>query len=248
MAHKKTPRRIAFIMDGNRRWAQKNKLELVRGHRSGTDTFEKILKCVRSVADIEEVTIYTFSTENWSRPRTETDFLFGLLVEKIPKLIETACAEGIRVRFVGDLEDGRIPQKLKDAIGRVHKKTFSFTRLQINIAFNYGATLDVVHMAKTIARKVREDVCMAEQITEHLVQDNLLSREVSDIDLVIRTGGEVRTSNFLAYQTRYAEWIFLDVLWPDFTPEMFRECLTEYDRRERRFGGNNLKRILMLQD
>lgn len=241
-------RHIAFIMDGNRRWANKNKLKFTLGHRNGLGALEKVLKSLLAVESIEEVTLYVFSSENWKRERLECDFLFNLLVEKLPKLVKTAVEDNIKLCFVGDLDDLRIPKNVREAISRAHAKTAHCTRLKLNLAFNFGASVDELHMVKAIAKKVAAGEIDPEKIKQHHLHQYRLSCDVTQIDLVVRTGGDFRTSNFFEEQTRYAEWIFLQVLWPDFSVEQLHECLAEFKRRERRYGGSTAVRDLNLAD
>ncbi len=233
-------RHVAFIMDGNRRWARDNKLKFTFGHRNGLEALKEILKKVLTYDHIEEVTLYVFSSDNWSRERIECDFLLSLVTEKLPELVTMALKEGVSLHFVGDLDDSRIPTKVKHAIARAHKATMHCTRLCLNLAFNYGADIDRLYAARKMAEDVLAGKLDPKKITRHIEREYLLSRDVSVIDLVIRTGGEVRSSNFFEWQTRYAEWMYDDSYWPDYTPEMFEAHLKKFERRERRYGGNSV--------
>lgn len=217
------PRNVAIITDGNGRWAQKRGLPPIAGHRAGADVVRERMKDAVRLG-VKQLTVYSFSTENWSRPADEVEGLLRLFaertVEETPELIEG----GIRLRFVGSREG--VPQKLLDRMDTAAEATAHCDRLELFVAFNYGARAELLAAAEKY-----------EGGGEDAFRQLLYVPELEDPDLLIRTSGEQRISNYLLWQCAYSEFVFREELWPDFTREAFVECLDEYTRRQRRFGG-----------
>lgn len=224
------PRHIAFIMDGNGRWATQRGLPRLAGHRAGVENIRPVLRECGHLG-IEYVTLYAFSTENWSRPRQEVDGLMQLMGEFIDREGRALHEEGVRVRHLGSLEG--IPFYLQRRIEWLINLTQHNTRLTAAVAFNYGGRSDVVRAVRSIV----VDGLRAEEINESALAARLSTSGMPDPDLIIRTGGEWRLSNFLVWQAAYSEYWSTQVLWPDFGPDTLREAIGEYARRERRFGG-----------
>jgi len=228
------PEHVAIIMDGNGRWAQSRNQSRSKGHIEGVKRVEEIVDYANEIG-IKVMTLFTFSTENWSRPESEVDLLMKILTtvleRKITKLINT----GIRFRTIGRTE--RIPDSLLNIIKQVTLKTKDNTGLTMNLAFDYGSRLEIVDALKEITREVLQNKIGIEEINEALISDHLYTRGLMDPDLLIRTSGELRISNFLLWQLSYSELYFTEKLWPDFDVEEFQKALAEYRRRERRFGG-----------
>ncbi|MFC1929355.1 polyprenyl diphosphate synthase [Chloroflexota bacterium] len=224
------PRHIAFIMDGNGRWAEQRSLSRLEGHKAGVENVRFIVKCLNQ-RHIEYATIYAFSTENWSRPEDEVNGLFQLLAEIIDRETEELHKNGIRLLHLGQL-DG-LSQGLKQVIIRAIELTRNNTGMTLSFALNYGGRaeiLDAVH------RVIREGI-PPRSIDEKLFGDYLYTSGLPDVDLVIRTGGEFRISNFLLWQAAYSEYYFTPTLWPDFNEKELDKALLFYSRRQRRFGG-----------
>ncbi len=228
-AELKIPTHVAIIMDGNGRWARARGLPRLAGHRAGVDNLRRIIRaCVEF--GIQYLTIYAFSTENWARPREEVDGLMSIMEEVIDHELDELDAEGVQIRHVGKLEGVRpdLQEKIRYAVERTKENQ----RLVLNVAFNYGGRDEIVHAIQEMLRAgVRP-----EEVTEELVSRYLYTAGCPDPDLVIRTSGEVRISNFLLWQAAYAEWYFTPVYWPDFDKAELRKALEDYSRRERRFG------------
>ncbi len=223
------PAHIAIIMDGNGRWARERRLPRLAGHRAGTENLRRVIRaCVEF--GVHYLTVYAFSTENWARPKEEVDGLMEIMEEFIDKELDELDAEGVQIRHVGKLEGVR-PQlqiKIREAIERTRHNQ----RLVLNVAFNYGGRDEIVQAV----RRIVEDGIPAEAITEETIASRLYTAGLPDPDLVIRTSGEVRISNFLLWQSAYAEWYFTPVFWPDFGRQHLLEAIADYNRRERRFG------------
>ncbi|MBM3137011.1 MAG: isoprenyl transferase [Chloroflexi bacterium] len=226
----KLPVHIAIIMDGNGRWAAARHLPRMAGHRAGTENLRQIIRaCVEF--GIQYLTIYAFSTENWKRPQDEVSGLMQILAESLEKELGELHKQGVRLNHIGRLEhlDKRLGVKISDAI----RLTRNNNRLTLNIAWNYGGRDEIVYAVQQILKEKTPP----EEVSEDTISDHLFTRGIPDPDLVIRTSGEQRTSNFLVWQSAYAEWYFTPILWPDFDKEALREALDEYGRRSRRFGG-----------
>ncbi len=223
------PTHVAIIMDGNGRWARARGLPRLAGHRAGTENLRRIIRaCIEF--GIRYLTIYAFSTENWGRPREEVDGLMSIMEEVIDRELDDLDEQGVQVRHIGRLEGVRpdLQEKIRYAVERTRHND----RLVLNVAFNYGGRDEIVQAI----RKMLRDGIAPEEVTEALVGRYLYTADCPDPDLVIRTSGEVRISNFLLWQAAYAEWYFTPVYWPDFDKEELRKAIEDYSRRERRFG------------
>lgn len=227
---------IAFIMDGNGRWAKKRLLPRSLGHKAGVNKIKEIIDSCYDDYNIYATTLFTFSTENWNRPQKEIDTLFKLLEEFFKKEIEYFKNRGTRIQVLGNLDDKRIPQSVKDTILHAMDETKNNSKNVFNVLFNYGSRFEIVEACKKIASLVKEDKVNVENIDNKLFEDNLYTKELSDIDLLIRTSGEERLSNCLLYQVAYAEFVFTPCYWPDFNKKELNRCLIEYSKRNRRFG------------
>jgi undecaprenyl diphosphate synthase len=223
------PRHVAIIMDGNRRWARQRGLSEAEGHAAGVEAIRPIVKRAAALG-IEALSIYAFSRENWGRGSEEVETLFSLLESAIRDETPELIRQGVRVRILGRLDE--LPERTRDSIAEALAATDAGTRMTLNVAFNYSGRSEIVDAA----RRALADGLSAEQITESALRDRLYSPDVPDPDLLIRTGGDQRISNFLLWQAAYAELYFVDRLWPDFDPAAFDAALAEYARRSRRFG------------
>ncbi|MCT8139852.1 isoprenyl transferase [Anaerobacillus sp. CMMVII] len=228
------PKHVAIIMDGNGRWAKKRGLPRIAGHREGMSVINKIVKQANSLG-IEVLTLYAFSTENWKRPKNEVDFLMRLperyLSVELPKLIE----ENVKVRLMGSKDS--LPAHTIAAVDNAIEKTKQNTGLVLNFALNYGSRDEIVLAVQNIAKEVSAGKLTADEINDTLVDQYLMTNELRDPDLLIRTSGEIRLSNFMLWQLAYTEFWFTDVLWPDFTEQHFLEAINVYQQRTRRYGG-----------
>lgn len=223
------PRHVGVIMDGNGRWAKKRLLPRSAGHRAGMEALREIVRFSHS-AGVEALTVYAFSTENWRRPRAEIDALFALLEEYFYKEIDELDANGVRIRIIGDKTafDGKLKQILENAEAR----TANNSGLCFNIALNYGSRAEIVHAVNALI----ESGAKSDEVTEEMLDSMLYTSGLPELDLIIRTAGEQRLSNFLLWQAAYAEFVFTDTLFPDFSREVYADCLCEFARRTRRFG------------
>ncbi len=225
----KVPRHVAIIMDGNGRWAKARGLPRIAGHRAGTDNIKPVLEgCVEFGVPI--LTIYAFSTENWDRPADEVRGLMGLLNEVIRRELNNLHRNGVRIRHIGRIEG--VPAGLAESIRRAVEVTRDNDRITLNVAFNYGGRAEIVDAVRQLLRE-RVD---PEQVTEALLAERLYTASQPDPDLIIRTGGEMRLSNFLIWQAAYAEYYSTPTYWPDFGKEQLYQALLAYQQRERRFG------------
>ena len=223
------PQHVAIIMDGNGRWAQSRGLPRLAGHRAGTENLRVIIEaCVEF--GVKYLTIYAFSTENWERPPAEVRGLMRILEDMIDRQLDELDENGVQIRHIGRLE--RIRPSLQKKILRAVERTKNNTRLVLNVAFNYGGRDEIVHAIQRIIR----DGVKPEEVTPELVSRYLYTAGIPDPDLIIRTSGELRVSNFLIWQGAYAEWYITPTYWPDFNKEEFRKALEEYKHRDRRFG------------
>ena len=223
---------IAMIMDGNRRYAVKKGLLKVKGHEFGAKTFEDIVQELVDNDDLSEFTFYAFSVQNFNRSQKEVDYLMNLSRKFFKKMISKFDEQKICVRFLGRLD--LFPQDIQDLCFEVEEKTASYTEKRINFCHGYGGREEIVDAAKQIAKEVQEGNISPDDISEDLFSRYLYFNHEPDI--VIRTGGDFRTSNFLPWQTIYSEWFFLKELWPEFTVEKLREVVVDFQNRERRFG------------
>ncbi len=225
------PRHVACVMDGNGRWAQKRSLPRTAGHRAAETTVIDIIEAART-AGVQWLSLYAFSTENWNRPRTEVDYLMSLVRQVVRKHAPLLLARGIRCRFLG-AADPRIPRELTQDLDDLATLTADNRGMTLTVAFDHGGRRDIVEAAKSLIRNGTS----ADDVTERLFADHLPFPDTPDVDLVIRTSGEQRISNFMLWQVAYAEWVFPEALWPDFRAPDFLTCLRTYRRRDRRFGG-----------
>jgi undecaprenyl diphosphate synthase len=234
----KIPVHLAVIMDGNGRWAQKRSLPRQAGHRAGADKLRDVCRlCIQY--GIRYLTVYAFSTENWSRPDSEVQTLMGLFIEYIAKFDKDMAQEGVRLRFTGDMSE--LSADMRGAAAQAEDNSRHRDRLQLIIALNYGGRREIVQACRKLAESVRTGEKKPEDIDEVAMHDALYLPDVPDPDLVIRPSGELRLSNFLLWESAYAELWFSDVLWPDFGESHLREALESYTSRDRRFGGVKAK-------
>jgi undecaprenyl diphosphate synthase len=223
------PTHVAIIMDGNGRWALSRGLPRLAGHRAGTDNLRRVIEaCVEF--GISYLTIYAFSTENWGRPSSEVNGLMRILEDVIQRELRELHGEGVQLRHIGRLD--RLRPSLRKKVVEAIELTKNNDRLVLNVAFNYGGRDEIVNAIQQMI----EDGVPAEEVTDELVGKYLFTSGVPDPDLVIRTSGELRISNFLIWQAAYAEWYFTPTYWPDFDKEEFRKALVEYGQRQRRYG------------
>lgn len=229
------PAHIAIIMDGNRRWAKSKGLPVALGHKQGAETLEKIVRYANKIG-VKYLTVYAFSTENWKRAEEEVKSLMILFQGYIDKYSKIADTENIKIQFLGDMTafSGKFQKGVQNCI----EKTKNNTGVVFNIALNYGGRLEIVNAVKSIAQKVKLNEIKIEQIDENLISDNLYTKNMPDPDLLIRTSGEIRTSNFLPWQIVYSEFLFLDKYWPDFNERDLDNAIIEYNKRTRKFGAN----------
>ena len=227
------PRHIAIIMDGNGRWAkQKGKLR-VFGHENGVKTVRNTVEdCVR--LKLEYLTLYTFSTENWKRPKLEVDTLMRLLVSSLKKELKTFTKNNVRLNTIGDIAS--LPEGAHKELVEVMEKTKGNTGMTLTLALSYGAREELKNAVKQISIKVKNNIISPESIDETIINTHLYTHDLPDVDLLIRTSGEHRISNFLLWQIAYAELYFIDVFWPDFKEHHLVEAIKNYQNRERRFG------------
>lgn len=230
----KIPTHVGLIMDGNGRWANAKGLPRLAGHRAGVENLRDVITAGIKFG-VKYLTFYAFSTENWNRPRDEVFGIMDLLAEFIDRETEPLHKEGVRILHIGHLDRLRpsLVEKIKYAIAL----TKDNRKITVQLAFNYGGRDEIA----TAVRKIVAAGTKPEDVTETLISRNLFTAGIPDPDLIIRTSGEMRTSNFLMWQSAYAEWVFPNTYWPDFNEEVFREMLREYSRRNRRFGGLSSK-------
>ena len=231
---KKKLSHVAFIMDGNGRWAKSRGLPRHLGHKAGCDRIIEIYEeCLAQ--DIKAMSLYAFSTENWNRPKGEINHLFKYLEIFFKKEIKRLMKDGTVVMTSGDLS--RLPEKTQQVIADAKEKTKDNKRFYFNICLNYGGKAEIIRATKLIAEEVKENKIKLEDINEETLENHLYTRGLPPVDLLIRTSGELRISNYLLWQLAYAEFIFPKTPWPDFTKEEFRKCIDEYYGRDRRFGA-----------
>lgn len=225
---------VAIIMDGNGRWATNRGWPRLVGHRKGAERVKEIVRCAPDLG-IKWLTVYAFSTENWKRSTEEVLGLMAIFARYIEREADRLAAESVRMRFIGDRS--RLDPKLQKLMAGIEARTAVYNRLNFTIAINYGGRDEIVRATRDIARAVAEGLLSPDQISDALISQHLDTADLPDPDLVIRTSGETRTSNFLPWQTAYAEYEFTETLWPDFTPEELGRIVTRFGARERRFGG-----------
>lgn len=230
----KMPRHVAIIMDGNGRWANGRGLLRTAGHRAGVTTLKEILRTANDL-HIEALTVYAFSTENWKRPNTEVDFLMKLFSEYLAKELDEMDRDHVKIRFLGKVEE--LSPGLQQQIEQAQTRTMNNTGICFNIAVNYGGRDELVQAVREIAVAAAEKRISVQDIDDELVENALYTKGLPSVDLLIRTSGDLRLSNFLLWQSAYAEFWFTDVNWPDFTPACFLSAIADFQKRERRFGG-----------
>jgi undecaprenyl diphosphate synthase len=228
------PRHVAIIMDGNGRWARARGLPRLRGHEQGAESVIAALRACREL-EIPYLTLYAFSSENWSRPKDEVSGLMRLLRMMLGRRERDLHEHQVRLRVIGRMED--LPADIRRELDRVMRETAAYAGRTLVLALSYGARTEIAHAARRIAEQVRDGALAPEAVTEATVAQNLYAPDVPDPDLLIRTSGELRLSNFLLWQLSYAEFYFTDVCWPAFREPEFRAAVEEYARRQRRFGG-----------
>jgi undecaprenyl diphosphate synthase len=230
----KIPMHVAIIMDGNGRWAKKKGLPRIAGHREGMKVINEIVRTANGLG-IKVLTLYAFSTENWKRPKQEVDFLMKLperfLTKELPSLIE----ENVKVRLMGSKED--LPKHTLAAVETAIEQTKNNTGLILNFALNYGSRIEIIKAIQEIAADVAAGHVTTTEINDELLTSHLMTNDLPDPDLLIRTSGEIRLSNFMLWQLAYSEFWFTEVLWPDFTEQHFLEAIEVYQKRGRRYGG-----------
>ncbi len=227
------PRHVAVIMDGNGRWAKQRGLPRIMGHRRGVDVLKDLLRCCRDWG-IQALTAYAFSTENWGRPSEEVEFLMTLFERVLRQELREMIQENVQIRFVGNLH--ALPRSLQDEIARSVDATKNNQSIRFTVATNYGGRQEILQACRAIATQVQQGILQPEQIDEAIFERHLYTAGICDPDLLIRTSGEMRLSNFLLWQMAYAELYVTDTLWPDFDRTAFHQALSAYQRRDRRFG------------
>ena len=226
------PEHIAIIMDGNGRWAKKRGMPRSYGHKRGAKVFEEIAEYCDKIG-VKYLTVYAFSTENWVRPKEEVDALMKLFRDYL--LSSNARSETISVRFIGDLTV--LDEDMQQLIAKREAETRGRTGLTTVIAINYGGRDEILHAARKLARKAADGLLDPEKIDRNAFESELYTAGIPDPDLILRPSGEKRLSNFLLWQASYSEFVYMDTLWPDFTPELLEQAIAEFNRRNRRYGG-----------
>ena len=227
------PKHVAIIMDGNGRWAKQHKVKVAMGHRTGTETLREIIRNSSDLG-IRALSLYAFSTENWGRPAAEVEALMQLILDFFRSEIDELDEKNVRITILGD--KSALPDKQREALLEAERRTGTNTGLCLNIAINYGARAELVQAVQQIAQEARDGRLDPASITEEMFADRLYTAGLPEVDLLIRTSGEMRLSNFLLYQCAYAEFVFPTVLWPDFDLKQYHQCIAEFQGRKRRFG------------
>ena len=227
------PRHVAVIMDGNGRWAQERGEDRVVGHINGVESMRKTIRAAVECG-VEYLTVYAFSTENWGRPEREVTALMELLCTTIANETDELKQNGVRMRFIGDIQ--ALSKEVRTAISKSEKETFQNRKLTLIIAVNYSSRWEITQMVRKVAVQVRDEGLQVHDITADTVAANLATAGIPDPDLLIRTSGELRLSNFLLWQLSYSELYFTDIYWPDFDEEALYEAIREYQHRDRRYG------------
>lgn len=230
------PNHVAVIMDGNGRWAKQRGLPRIAGHRQGAKTLKDLLRCCKDWG-IGMLTVYAFSTENWRRPLQEVDFLMALFERLLRKELAEMQDEGVRIQFIGALDE--LPASLQHEAVQSMRETAHNAAVQFNVAVNYGSRAEIVQACQQLARQVQQGLLQPEAIDESLITQRLYTTGMPEPDLLIRTSGEVRLSNYLLWQLAYTELYFTDTLWPDFDRTAFHQSLQTYQKRDRRYGRVN---------
>jgi undecaprenyl diphosphate synthase len=230
----KLPTHVAIIMDGNGRWAKKRLLNRINGHEKGSETVRTIVRTCREIG-ISYLTLYAFSTENWQRPKTEVKALMALLKKFLQSERKEMVENNIRLRVIGQLD--RLPAEVREALDQTMAATKEQTGMNLILALSYGGRAEIVRMVREVAEKIKRDTIDPQAVNEGLVSDHLYTRDIPDPDLLIRTSGEMRISNFLLWQIAYTELFVTTTLWPDFSKEELLQILKDFQARVRRFGA-----------
>jgi len=229
----KLPAHIAIIMDGNGRWAKQKGFMRVFGHENGTKSVRTTVETCAKLG-VKNLTLYAFSTENWNRPKLEVQTLMQLLVRSLKDELKTLINNNIKLNAIGNMN--MLPDSIRKELTSVIEKTKDNNRMTLTLALSYGSREEIVNVVKNISEKVKNNIISTEAIDESIINQHLYTHNLPDVDLVIRTSGEHRISNFLLWQIAYAEFYFTDVLWPDFNEEQLYKAIASYQKRERRFG------------
>ena len=229
----KVPNHVAVIMDGNGRWAKKIGKERFFGHNSGVSSVRDTIEACIDLG-VNNLTLYVFSMENWKRPESEVKALMHLLFSSIDDELENLNKNNIKLNVIGKKE--LLPKRTRERLEAAAEDTSKNIGLNLNLAISYGSKQEIIEAVKTISDKVKKNIISLENIDENIINDHLYTRNLDNVDLLIRTGGEIRVSNFLLWQISYAELVFLELLWPDFKKRHFYEAIVEYQKRARRFG------------
>ena len=227
------PKHLAIIMDGNGRWAKQKGLLRALGHESGTKAVRETVETCAKLG-IENLTLYAFSTENWNRPKLEVDTLMKLLIKSLKNELKTLMNNNIKLITIGNFE--KLPSSAQKELSQVISQTIDNDRMTLTLALSYGSREEIVSAIKEISSKVKNNIISIDAIDESIINQHLYTQNLPDVDLLIRTSGEHRISNFLLWQIAYAELYFTDVLWPDFREKDLYEAIISYQKRERRFG------------
>ena len=230
----KVPQHIAIIMDGNGRWAKKRGLPRSAGHKAGAESLKKIVTEANNMG-VEYITVYAFSTENWKRPKAEVDYLMNLLMDYLINAEKTLAGENVRIRAIGSRAE--LSEEMCRQIEKTEKLTAERSGIVMNIALNYGGREELVNATKELCRDVADGKINLDEISEEKLEEKLYTANQPDVDLLIRTSGEQRLSNFMLWQVSYAEMVFVKKAWPDFKPKDLHECIRIFQNRGRRFGG-----------
>lgn len=229
------PQHIAVIMDGNGRWAKKRGMPRTAGHKVGAETFRSIATYCKDIG-VKYFTVYAFSTENWKRPAEEVDTLMNLFRRYLKEAIETMAEKNVAVQVIGDLSV--LEEDIQKLIADCNREAQNLENPAIaTLCINYGGRDEIKNAVRALARKVQAGELLPEDITESMISEHLYTAAMPDPDLIIRPSGEIRTSNFLLWQSAYAEYYFTDILWPDFKPEHLEQAIEAYNKRQRRYGG-----------
>ena len=234
--HNRIPHHVAIIMDGNGRWANARGLHRTQGHARGEPALFDVIDGALELG-VEWLTAYTFSTENWSRDAAEVEYLMHFNADLLERRRDELHAKGIRIHFIGERHDPRVPDDLRSRIEAAEQLTLGNDRMHMVFAFNYGGRTEIVTAIRRIAAEIRSGELQPDDISLDTVAARLYLPDMPDPDLVIRTSGEQRTSNYLLWESAYSEYVFTPVLWPDFDRVTLAECIAEYQSRDRRFGG-----------
>ena len=225
------PKHVAIIMDGNGRWAKERGMLRVQGHRAGLESLREIVRHSQRLG-VKYLTVYAFSTENWKRPKDEVSGIFKLVVKYVQTELKELCENNVRVNILGNWDDLAVPQESKDSLKVLISSTENNTGLNFNIALNYGGRAEIL---KAVGELLAEG---ADQVSEETFAAHLYTAGMPDPEVIIRTSGENRLSNFLTWQSAYSEIVLTPVYWPDFTPDEYEKCIVEFQKRDRRFGGH----------